>query len=105
VKSAVLEFQRDRVKGPEAETAGAASIDILQMLADLREDLQCIEKAITAVERLAIARMGEGAGESPKAVSRKKGAHGCAPKREGRVLVLRRPSDARASAPLILSGF
>jgi hypothetical protein len=65
MKRAVLEFPRP--KGGEG-----ASIDILKTLADLRSDLQCIERAIAAVERIAFARLGENAREAPKSVSRRK---------------------------------
>ena len=57
MKTAVLKFERGRVKSPQPDPD---SIDILQTLEDLREDLQCIEKVINAVERLAAVRMEEG---------------------------------------------
>jgi hypothetical protein len=87
MKSAVLEFQRGRVKRQQAD---ADSIDILQTLADLREDLQCIQKVINAVERIATAQMGEDTQEVRKAASRKKRPNTSTAKRKGGVVVLPR---------------
>ena len=87
MKSAVLEFRRD----PIGEQPGDAdSIDILETLADLCTDLQCIEKAINAIELLAVARLGLDVGEVRKSVSRKKKAKASTAKRKGRVLPFRR---------------
>jgi len=58
MKTAVLKFERSRV---ERRQFDPDSIDILQTLDDLRADLQCIEKVIDAIERLAAVRMEEGA--------------------------------------------
>ena len=83
MKSAVLEFRRDRVTEQQAD---ADSVDILQTLADLRADLQIIEKAINAVELLAAARMEFDTGGVRKSVSRKKRTNASTAKRNGRVL-------------------
>lgn len=56
MKNAVLEFQPDRVKRQRSDLD---AIDILKELADLRTDLEYIEKAINAVERLAVDQLGE----------------------------------------------
>ena len=55
MKSAVLEFQRNRV---EQQPSDAASVEILETIAELRSALQGIGRAIYAVERLAIAQLG-----------------------------------------------
>ena len=88
MKSAVLEFRRDRVSEQQAD---ADSIDILQTLADLHTDLQCIEKAINAVERLAVSQLGLDTRGVQKSLSRKKRAKASTAKRQGRVITFHRP--------------
>jgi hypothetical protein len=87
MKSAVLEFRRDRVSVQQVDPV---SIDILQTLADLRADLQCIEKAIHAVELLAATRLGLDTGGVSNSVSRKKRARASAAKRKGGVVAFPR---------------
>ena len=53
MKTAVLEFQRNRVR---RQQSGAASVDIIKTIGELRSALYGIGKAIEAVERLAIAQ-------------------------------------------------
>jgi hypothetical protein len=86
MKCAVLEFRRERVTWP----VDADSDDILEALADLRADLQCIEKAINAVESLAMARMGEDLRPERKPASRKKRAVASSRKRKARIVTFRR---------------
>ena len=69
MKPAVLEFQRNRVK---RQPSDAASNDILNTILELRSTLRSIKKAITAVERLAIAQYGEDVMEPRKSVAQKK---------------------------------
>ena len=59
MKTAVLEFQRNRVR---RQPSGAASLDIIKTIAELRSALHGVGKAIEAVERLAIAQVREDAG-------------------------------------------
>jgi len=87
MKRAVLEFQRGRVKRQHAD---ADSIDILKTLADLREDLQCIERVINAIERLPDARMGEATRRVRKSAPRKKRTNSSTAKRKGGLVVLGR---------------
>ncbi|MBZ5673621.1 MAG: hypothetical protein LAP61_05185 [Acidobacteriia bacterium] len=53
MKTAVLEFHRNRVK---RQQSGAASPDIMKTIGELRSALYGIGKAIEAVERLALAQ-------------------------------------------------
>jgi hypothetical protein len=53
MKTAVLEFHRNRVR---RQQSGAASPDIMKTIGELRSALYGIGKAIEAVERMAIAR-------------------------------------------------
>jgi hypothetical protein len=89
MKRAVLEFQQRSVKRQQATVTEFSHIDIPQTLADLRSDLQCIEKVIMAVERLAVAQMEEGSGGARKSVSRKKKVYASRAARKSRVVVLR----------------
>jgi len=57
MKSAVLEFQQSRAKRHQAE----GDVDILKTIAELRSHLESLERAITAVEHLALAQIGEDA--------------------------------------------
>jgi hypothetical protein len=75
MKTAVLEFQRNRVK---RQQSGAASVDILKTIVELRSALQSIGKAILAVERLVVAQANE-----HQSKQRTKA------KRKGRVIALR----------------
>jgi hypothetical protein len=65
MKRAVLAF-------PQTKDAEFACTDILKTLVGLRSDLQCIEKAIVALERVALARLGMDTPDARKSVSRKK---------------------------------
>jgi hypothetical protein len=102
----VLEFQRDRVK---QQQSGAASADILKTAVELRSALQCIEKAIQAVERLAIAQLGEdawGPRESVPPQNKKKlrpnaSANVSSVKRKGRVVALPHSPCARENHPAV----
>jgi sensor domain CHASE-containing protein len=69
MKPAVLEFQRNRVK---RQPPDAASTDILNTIMELRSNLRSVKKAITAVERLAIAQYGEKALKPRKSVPAKR---------------------------------
>lgn len=84
MKSAVLEFQRNRVEQQPSETA---SIEILETIAELRSALQGIERAIYAVERLAIAQFG---GDEAKPSKKSKPSRS---KRKGRVVSLPYSAD------------
>ena len=81
MKTAVLEFQRNRVR---RQQSGAASLDIMKTIGELRSALQGIGKAIEAVERLAVAQAGEGASRPRRSVSPKKATSQDACKRKGR---------------------
>jgi len=59
MKTAVLEFHRNRVK---RQRPGAASPDVMKTIGELRSALCGIGKAIEAVERLAIAQANGAAG-------------------------------------------
>ena len=83
MKSAVLEFQQSRAKRQPAE----GDIDILKTIAELRSHLESLERAITVVEYLALAQMGEDAGRPRKTVSRKKKP--TSSKGKGRVVAFR----------------
>jgi hypothetical protein len=85
MKTAVLEFQRNRVK---RQQSGAASVDILKTIVELRSALQSIGKAILAVERLAFAQTAEGTLAPRKPASPKKRSNASKAKRKGRLVVL-----------------
>src|SRR5450755_3569274 len=82
MKTAVLEFQRNRVK---RQQSAAASAEVLKTIVELRSALQCIGNAIEAVARLAVAQAGEGA-SSRRSVSQKKRASSA--RRKGKVVSL-----------------
>jgi len=63
MKSAVLEFQRNRVQRQLSE---AAPVDVVETIAELRSVLRCVEKAILAIEGLAFAQSEEDAPEQRK---------------------------------------
>ena len=73
---ALLEFPGAHADRPLTEgrrmSVGDFSTDILDRLDELRHDLECIEKAIMVVERLAFARLRERPMEAGKSVLRKK---------------------------------
>jgi hypothetical protein len=73
MKKTVLESRRNRVDGRHLEAADRASKNILKRLADLRSDLKCIGKAIRALERVALFRLGQGTREKLGSFSRKQG--------------------------------
>jgi hypothetical protein len=77
MKPAVLEFQRNRVK---RQPSDAASTDILNTILELRSTLRSVKRAITAVERRAIARYGEEALKPRKSVAGKRRAASAKPK-------------------------
>ena len=83
MKSTVLEFQQSRAKRQQAE----GDIDILKTIAELRSHLESLERAITVVEHLALAQMGENAGSRRKTVSRKKKP--TSPRKTGSVVAFR----------------
>jgi len=56
MKTAVLEFQRNRVR---RQQSGAASLDLIKTIGELRSALRGIGKAIEAVERLVAAQANE----------------------------------------------
>lgn len=82
MKTAVLEFQRNRVK---RQSVAAASADVLKTIVELRSALQCIGKAIEAVGRVTVAQAGESASRPRRSVSRKKPS---STKRKSRVVAL-----------------
>jgi hypothetical protein len=77
MKPAVLEFQRNRVK---RQPPDAASTDILNTIMELRSTLRSVKRAITAVERLAIAQYGEEALKPERSVPAKRRAGSDQPK-------------------------
>jgi hypothetical protein len=83
--TAVLEFQRNRVR---RQQSGAASLDIIKTIGQLRSALHGIGKAIEAVERLAVAQASEGSWEQRTSTSPKKLASKA--KRKGGVVALPR---------------
>ena len=85
MKTAVLEFQRNRVK---RQPVAAASVDILTTIVELRSALQGIGKAILAVERLAIAQLQEDARGPRRSVSPRKRGQTSTARRKGRVVTL-----------------
>ncbi len=99
MKTAVLEFQRNRVR---RQQSGAASLDIMKTIGELRSALQGIGKAIEAVERLAVAQLGEDAWEPRKSASRKR----LTPKaiRKGRVVALPHVPEVHDNQPAESAG-
>ena len=69
MKTALIEFRRDRVTRRPTE---AASQDIVKTIVELRAALKNIKKAISAVERLAIAQFGPAAVTGKSASPRKR---------------------------------
>ena len=97
MKTAVLEFHRNRVK---RQHSGAASPDIMKTIGELRSALHGIGKAIEAVERLAIAR-GAGA-KGPRRPGAPKKFKG---KRKPHIVTLPKvvqPGDSNAPTDLAL---
>jgi len=91
MKSAVLEFQRNRVKRQLSE---AAPVDVVETIAELRSVLRCVEKAILAIEGLAFAQSEEDAPEQRKSAWSKKRRLSNA-KRSRRVMALPRLLETR----------
>jgi hypothetical protein len=87
MKTAVLEFHRNRVK---RQQSGAASPDIMKTIGELRSALYGIGKAIEAVERLAIAQ-GAGATRPRRLGAPKR------PKSKGKMRVVMLPQSVPAS--------
>jgi len=83
MKSAVLEFQQGRAKRQQAE----GDVDILKTIAELRSHLESLERAITAVEHVALAQIGEDAMNLRKTSSSKKTP--TPSKQKGRVVAFR----------------
>ena len=102
MKTAVLEFQRNRVK---RQLSGAASIDILKTIVELRSALEGIGKAILAVERLALAHSSEGPWRPRKSVSpqnkKKLRANSSKAKRKSRVITLHHSPDDHHNQPAV----
>jgi len=69
MKTAVIEFQRNRVRRQQSR---AASLDIIKTIVELRSALQSIGKAIEAVGRLTAAQTAESASRPRRSVYRKK---------------------------------
>ena len=88
MKTAVLEFQRNRVK---RQQSGAASLDIVKTIGALRSALHRIGKAIEAVERLAAAQADE--------VARKQRTSKA--KRKGRLIALPHLLEVRDDQPAV----
>ena len=86
MKTAVLEFQRNRVK---RQQSGAASLDIIKTIGELRSALHRIGKTIESVERLAAAQADEAV--RTRQTSRAK--------RKGRVVALPRLQEVRDDQP------
>jgi hypothetical protein len=95
MKTAVLEFQQNRVK---RQPVDAASADILRIIVELRSALRGIGRAIEAVERLAIARLEEDAWEPPKPARKKRTSK---MKRKGRVIALPHLPEVRDDLPAV----
>jgi len=70
MKTAVLEFHRNRVK---RQQSGAASLDIVKTIGELRSALHRIGKTIEVVERLAAAQAGEAARKQRASKAKRKG--------------------------------
>jgi hypothetical protein len=89
MKTAVLEFHRNRVK---RQHSGAASPEIMKTIGQLRSALCGIGKAIEAVERLAIAQAA--GAKSPRRRSSLKRSKG-----KGNILVVMLPHPAQPADP------
>lgn len=96
MKTAVIEFQRNRVK---RQRSGAASLDLVKTIGELRSALRGIGKAIEAVERLAIAQANEPASRQPRPVSNKKLTSSV--RRKGTVVALPHPPEVRNDHPAL----
>jgi hypothetical protein len=90
MKRAVLEFQRNRGK---RQPSGAASVDILTTIAELRSALHSIGRAIVAVEHLVTAQAGQGSWRPRNSGSPKKRANTSKPKRKGQLVALPRSPE------------
>jgi hypothetical protein len=91
MKTAVLEFQRNRVKRQPPE---AASVDVVKTIAELRSVLRCVEKAILAIEGLAVAQSEQDTPAQRKSAWSKKRRSSIA-KRNLRVIALPRLPKTR----------
>jgi hypothetical protein len=87
MKMAVLEFRQDRGKRKTQDD----SVDILKTCAELRSHLESLEKAIVAVEQIALGQMVMDTRRKRKVVSRKKEESASTAQRKGRVVAFRRP--------------
>jgi len=96
MKTAVLEFQRNRVR---RQQSGAASLDIIKTIVELRAALQSIGKAIEAVGRLTAVQAEESASRPRRSASRKKLTSKS--KRRGRVVALPQLPDVRDDQPAV----
>jgi len=86
MRGVVLKFQRSPVNRRQAKPDSG---DILKILTGLRSDLRYIDKAIVAVERLAVTQLGEDAWRARTGISRKKGERAPTAKRKLQAVTLR----------------
>ena len=89
MKSTVLQFELSRARRQHAE----GEIDILKTIAELRSHLESLERAINAVENLALSQIGEDSMHLPKTPSPKKTPTPSGGK--GRVVAFRRLRQTR----------